>query len=193
MLFSVFLVFLIGSVCVFADGLTYVSSTLWTQLNDVQVEGRYAYCAFANGLAILDVADSTKPSLVSELYFAGTGEGIFVKDNYAYLADGNIRFRIIDVSDPAHPESVSTYDTPGYTYDIVVRDSLAYVADGPYGLQIIRISDPAHPDFLKGLNYFEKLFGKRVSDMYLIYNGKMEQSGQKKIMNYRTIAAEGIK
>jgi predicted AAA+ superfamily ATPase len=54
----------------------------------------------------------------------------------------------------------------------------------------IKSSGTYHPDFLKGLNYFEKLFRKRVSESWLIYDGNLEQKGPKKIMNYRTFAAQ---
>jgi uncharacterized protein len=50
----------------------------------------------------------------------------------------------------------------------------------------IKSSGTYHPDFLKGLNYFEKLFGKRVTESWLIYDGKLEQDGSQKIMNFRT-------
>ncbi|MDP1623070.1 MAG: ATP-binding protein [Bacteroidales bacterium] len=56
----------------------------------------------------------------------------------------------------------------------------------------IKSSSTYHPDFLKGLNYFSKVFGGRVTDMYLIYDGKMEQSAPKKIMNYRSFAWSGM-
>jgi hypothetical protein len=52
----------------------------------------------------------------------------------------------------------------------------------------IKSSGTYQPDFLKGLNYFEKLFGKRVTESWLIYDGKLEQAGSQKIMNYRTYA-----
>lgn len=56
----------------------------------------------------------------------------------------------------------------------------------------IKSSGTYHPDFLKGLNYFEKLFTKRVNESWLIYDGKLEQTGPKKIMNYRTYSMKGF-
>jgi len=56
----------------------------------------------------------------------------------------------------------------------------------------IKSSATFHPDFLKGLNYFDKLFGQRVSGLYLIYDGQLEQSGRIKILNYKTLAKEGV-
>jgi hypothetical protein len=68
----------------FSNNVTYVSSILWTQVKDVQVEGNYAYCAFLNGLMIEDVSEPAHPSFVSKLYFEGGGERVFVKDHYVY-------------------------------------------------------------------------------------------------------------
>ena len=53
------IVFLGSSPVLFSEDieLEYVSSILWTQLHDVEIEGDYAYCAFLNGLMILDVSN----------------------------------------------------------------------------------------------------------------------------------------
>jgi len=40
-------------------------STLWKGINDVKVVGSYAYCAFANGLVVLDVTDPASPAFAS--------------------------------------------------------------------------------------------------------------------------------
>ena len=56
----------------------------------------------------------------------------------------------------------------------------------------IKSSGTYHPDFLKGLNYFEKLFRERVTESWLIYDGKLEQTGPRKIMNYRTYSMKGF-
>ena len=64
-----------------ANDITYVSSILWTEVKDVQIVGNYAYCAFANGLVILDISDPATPTFVSKLYFKEAAEGLFAKDN----------------------------------------------------------------------------------------------------------------
>ncbi|MDP1621411.1 MAG: ATP-binding protein [Bacteroidales bacterium] len=56
----------------------------------------------------------------------------------------------------------------------------------------IKSSATYHPDFLKGLNYIDRLFGERISGLYLIYDGQLEQSDRIKIMNYRKITEEVI-
>jgi hypothetical protein len=111
---SFLLVCFIGAGCLFANDVNYVSSTLWTEFYDVQAVGDYAYCAFANGLVVVNVSNPANPSFVSQLYFTGGGDGkgLFVKDSYVYLADGDSGLKIIDVNDPANPNLVGSYDTP---------------------------------------------------------------------------------
>jgi hypothetical protein len=48
-----------------AQKIEYVNSTLWSGLHDAKVVGNYAYCAFPNGLAMLNVSNPTSPSFVS--------------------------------------------------------------------------------------------------------------------------------
>lgn len=72
-------------------------------------------------------------------------EGVFVRDNLAYLAEGHGGLRIIDYSDPANPHEIGWCDNVGLMEDIWVDGDHAYVADGN-GLLIYDISDPAQPD-----------------------------------------------
>jgi len=109
----------------------------------VYVSGQYAYVTDTRGwLRIIDVSDPSSPEEVGS-YFPG-GRGIYVLEDYAYVADG-IGLRIIDVSDPTSPAKVGFCETPGSSQDVYVKYPYAYVADGGEGLQIIDISDPSSP------------------------------------------------
>lgn len=129
----------------FAIEITYISSTLWSGANDVQVVGDYAYCSFINGLVILDVSNAAASSLVSKLYLQTGAKAIFVQENYVYLTNKGAGLVIIDISDPASPDSFGSYYTLGYANDVFVKDGLAYIAQDTTGLQIIDVSDPANP------------------------------------------------
>src|SRR4030067_3539335 len=78
-----------------AQNVEYVAATLWAGANDVKVVGNYAYCAFVNGLVIIDVSIPSSPTFVSQFYIQGNGLGIFVSGNYAYLADGSSGLQVI--------------------------------------------------------------------------------------------------
>src|SRR3990172_429678 len=71
-----------------SEKISYLNSTLWTGIIDVKVVGSYAYALYWNGLGIFDVTDPQKPLQISRIYLQGTGRGIYVLDNYAFIADG---------------------------------------------------------------------------------------------------------
>jgi len=72
-------------------------------------------------------------------------EGVFVRDNLAYLAEGHGGLRIIDYSDPSSPHEIGWCDNEGLAEDIWIDGNHAYVADGN-GLMIYHVSDPTQPD-----------------------------------------------
>lgn len=85
-----------------SSSLEYVSSILWSKAYDAEVVGDRAYCAFLNGLVILDVANKKKPALVSSLYLGG-GFGIEIRDNLACIAAGKKGLKVVDVSNVEAP------------------------------------------------------------------------------------------
>ena len=135
---------------VFAQNVEYVSSTLWSDATGIAVQGNYAYCAYHNGLVVLDVSNSASPQFVSKMLFIGEGEGITVSGNLAYLADGGAGIQIIDISTPANPVLVSNFDTPGYAVDVILSGHYAYVADWWRGMSILDVADPMHPVWVGG-------------------------------------------
>ena len=76
----------------------------------------------------------------------GSAEGVYVRGDYAYVADYWEGLQIIDVSDPTDPQETGSFDTPGTAYGVFVSGDYAYVADFQSGLRIIDISDPENPD-----------------------------------------------
>lgn len=140
----------------------FLSSTLWTGLVDVKVVENFAYCAYWNGLVVIDV--SAEPVLISELYLEGRGSGIYVSGNHAYLADGWGGLHIIDISEPANPALIATCATPGEAKDVMVSGQHAFVADGSSGLQIVDISAPTAPQYVGSVDTPGTAMGVSVSD-----------------------------
>jgi predicted AAA+ superfamily ATPase len=52
----------------------------------------------------------------------------------------------------------------------------------------IKSSQTFNPDFMKGLDYFKSLFPGRIENEYLIYDGQIEQTDKRSILNYRTFS-----
>ena len=147
--------------------LVYVNSILWTQVTDVKVSGNYAYCAFANGLVILDITNKSNPTFVSRLYLeGGTAHALSIYNNYAYIAGSSLGLQIVNISNPALLVLVGSYDTPGYAYDVAVSGGYAYVADYGSGLQIINISNPAAPTLVRSYNIYGSVEDVAVSGNY---------------------------
>ncbi len=107
LIFSVFLM-LLGAAGIHAQNVEYVGSTLWTGVIDVEVVGNYAYCAFVNGLVILDISDPAAPVFVSQYFLQGYGKAIDVSGSYAYVADASFGLQIVNISNPSSPTLVGS-------------------------------------------------------------------------------------
>jgi hypothetical protein len=95
------------------------------------VSGNYAYL---NGLnfEIINISDPSAPEVLSRSPYLGH-DGIWVSDNYAYIAKrgrDNDTLKIIDISNSANPILTSTYQLPGYIMNISTTDSLVLIAAG---------------------------------------------------------------
>lgn len=123
----------------------FLGSCLWTQVEDVFVDGTSAWCAFGNGLCLLDMTDTSAPLVVSELHIPCGFDGIvgsnaiLVGGNHAYIGD-NEGVRIVDL---VAMELVSTYPL-SRTHTLCLRDDLLYAVDGA-GLWILTIANPEDP------------------------------------------------
>ena len=112
----------------------YMGSCLWTGVQDVSVEGDYAYCAFANGLVVLDISSPDNPIFVGSVYCQGTCGAVFKSESVVYLATFSGGLVTVDVSDPANPYVMARYDMPGYLQDVYVDGNTAYVSAGDSGV-----------------------------------------------------------
>lgn len=146
MLLLLFVSALPGSFLSAQDGRTlgYVGSALWTKAHDIEIHGRLAYCAFLNGLVILDITDLKKPVRLSQLYLGG-GLSLEAREGLAFVAAGDKGLNIIDVCNPQSPVLKGMIDTRGDARDVALGGSYAFVADGPEGLIVVDIRNPAAP------------------------------------------------
>jgi hypothetical protein len=69
---------------IWGQNIEYVGSTAWSIANDIDVIENYAYCAFVNGLEIIDVSNPISPAVISRLFLDGQGQQIQVAGQYAY-------------------------------------------------------------------------------------------------------------
>jgi len=91
------------------------------------------------------LSNPTSPTEVGHYDTGGNAWEVYVKDNYAFVADGSDGLRVIDISNPAAPGEVGYVDTPGDAQGVYVNGNYAYVADYTMGLRIIDVSNPSSP------------------------------------------------
>jgi hypothetical protein len=133
------------------QSIEYVSSTLWTGIGDIHVIDDYAYCAFYNGLGILDISNPSEPELISKCFLEGSGLDIQIVGDYAYIADYGACLQIVNISDPLSPFLEGSYEERSAEMISISGDnafivySMASPWGGDYGLLIIDISDPTYP------------------------------------------------
>ena len=98
----------------------------------VRVHGSHAYVADGvGGIGVVDISDSTAPTLVAKLAVGGAAQHIELdaERNLAYLAAGKAGVVIVDIADPAQPRLVATIDTPGTALQAYPDGDKVYIAD----------------------------------------------------------------
>jgi len=125
------------------ESMEYETSLFWTDIRDVEVVEDYAYCAFGNGLVVVDVSDESHPRWVRQVYVYGGVVELSVRGSFAYMV-GRTGLHIVHISDPLRPELVCSYDVNlEYPSGIWVAEPYAYVTDARTGgMCIVDISDP---------------------------------------------------
>jgi hypothetical protein len=95
---------------------------------DVDVEGKYAFLSgYNNRLDVVDISQPSAPQRAGTIRTAGTGAGIFVKDNRIYLANGPLGFSLFE-------------------YTILPRPRL-HIRAGGAGAVVLTVSDTSGEPF----------------------------------------------
>ncbi len=116
--------------------------------HSLRVINNKAYMAFSE-FKIINVSDVYNPALLVSYDTPGEAYGMYLKDNYAYIADGEEGLRIIDISNESTPNEIGYYTADSMFsssfLDVIVDGNYAYVADWWLGVRIIDVSDPSTP------------------------------------------------
>jgi hypothetical protein len=76
------------------------------------------------------VSNPTSPGEPIYKDTSGEARGVYVKDNYAYIADEYFGLAIINVSNPTSPGEPIYTDISGNAYDVYVKDDYIYIVSG---------------------------------------------------------------
>jgi hypothetical protein len=123
----------------------------------IQRDTLFIYVAVPSGQYLgLNVFDASIPGWLIQrgvnLQTPGSAYGVFAKDDYVFLAVGQVGLYVANCQDPDNKYWVGNADTPGNARDIWVEDNLAFIADGSGGLQIMDITDPSSPLILSSVD-----------------------------------------
>jgi hypothetical protein len=130
------------------------------EARDVWINGKYAYVADEQGLAVVDVSVPSRPQRVSLVAWdpeKSAAQTVRGEGRLAYVAAGRQGLVTVDVENPLRPTVVSRYKShpSGFAKGLCVREGLVYLAnangDSPEdsGLIVLDTHDPKSPK-LKG-------------------------------------------
>ncbi len=135
-----------------------------TAVDDIDIEGNYAFVIGDQKLFIIDVSNPSVPELISEYDAAYYPAALDVQGNYAYIANWSAGFFIIDVTDVHNPVEVSAIDSLAYANSVTVAGNFAFVSRNN-GISIVDISNPVAPQVVG------HYVGARAADGCNIQNG----------------------
>jgi len=138
-------------------------------VNDVKLQGPYAFDVNRYGMNILDVRDPGTRLLVGECVTVGSGQnspprGLCLLGRYALIADGFAGLTVVDVGNPALPVVVANVDTPGIALRVHVFGDLALVTHDTGEVHMFTIHDPTAPEWRGTIPTVEALDLEWVGD-----------------------------
>jgi hypothetical protein len=130
-----------------------VTSATCPNAADVQVapDGRTAYVAGREGVAVLDVTGPETPRLAATLPGAAVNLHVSADGETLFVA-GEAGLTMVDVRPMAAPVASGVFDAPSADpMDVVVTadgDTAYLVTEGGGGLDVVRVAAPAAPELL---------------------------------------------
>ena len=108
---------------------------------DISIVQEYAYVTGNDSLRILDVSDPSNPFMANSFGHTYSGNKLFCKDDYAFMAKGQYHggIRVLDISEPNDPQLVFFYDEYNYQ-DVFACNGLIYALREPNRLDIFQFS-----------------------------------------------------
>ncbi len=85
--------------------------------------------------------------IVAKLPVPSFAQDVVIKNNYAYIAQGEGGLAIVNIKNKTKPKLVSylTKGVRGYSRKIDIKDTMVYIAAGSFGLTIINVKNPEFP------------------------------------------------
>ena len=114
-------------------------------------QGDLIFAALGNGgLKVVDVSDPSDPHV--EGTYSSVVTGVFVADDYAYVASYNFGLRILDISNLSAITQVGSCAITGYPSRVQVIGDYAYIGNATTnpggGINVVNISTPSDPQLI---------------------------------------------
>jgi hypothetical protein len=111
----------------------------------VDIADNVVYFGDGGYVVVADFSDPVYPVELGRALTPGVTKGIIVRDDYAYIADGQWGLRVIDVGDHNSMPEVSSLQIGDNAKRLALWDEYALVAGEWSGLCIVDMSDPSSP------------------------------------------------
>lgn len=148
----------------------FVGCCNYVCIGPVKVYGNYAY-SVGGGFCIVDVSNPGNPykcGYYSHVY--GCIFGMYITDNYAYLAGAVPEFSIIDISNPTSPFLASSLVEEDMAYTVTSINQTAYLANRQ-DITVIDVSEPQFPFEITEYPVMADIFKVRVCDNFVVVSG----------------------
>lgn len=111
----------------------------WQAQNILSVHGNSSLIAAAADSAGVHILSAdTNLTVLSTYNTAGSASGVFISENYVYVADGTNGLVVLDVRAPSAPVEAAHVATRGAAYGVFVSGDKVYVA-GSAGVEIFSV------------------------------------------------------
>lgn len=151
-----------GTVSLSRKNPVFEGSLETTNATGIFITRYYAYLADQeNGLLVVNITDSTSPTLAGSYNTPGLANNVFIQGDFAYVAD-NTSLQILNIKNPSKPFYVGNYTTSGSPVDVFVDGNLAYVADYDGGFKVINVTVPTVPTLAGSYMTLDKALNVKI-------------------------------
>ncbi len=126
-------------------------SSVKISVSKIEVSGDYLYAGTDKGMVVFDIKEEGNPKLIGEYKNFKKTKDIFIKGDYAYLAEGEYGIEVLDISDKRRPKKAAFYKPDGKIVSLFCEDGYLYAADSEGEIKIFR----AEGDYIEPVSSFE--------------------------------------
>ena len=137
-------------------------------IRDVKVKDGYAYIVGMNGLRVVDIKNKREVYKDKGIVMS---EGIEIRGDRGYIAQGVFGVAVLDISNPERVEVIGREFLIGYSRDIKVEGDFAYVSTGVFGVQVVDISNDREPRWVGNIWVKDVVMETEVYNRNVVVNG----------------------